>query len=66
MSSKDEPLVRGIGRMKDWMQRVTRNVTSNGNTEARVPGERRLGPADRRLGPRDEPSDRRRAERRDG
>ena len=66
MPTKLDPVGRSIRNVKDWMQRVTRNVTSHGNTEARSPGERRLGPVDRRLSPRDEPSDRRHVERRDG
>lgn len=66
MSIKDGPVGRSIRSVKAWMSRVTHDVTSNGNTEARRPGERRFGPADRRLAVRAEPTDRRHMDRRDG
>lgn len=64
MSSNEDPTGRDIDGAKSGS--LTSAVVSTGNTEARRPGERRLGPNDRRLAAREKPSDRRLgAERRD-
>lgn len=64
MPTQDEPLGRDNPGTNGWVLRVT-HVASSGNTEARQPGDRRIGLQDRRLAARAVPTDRRRVERRD-